>query len=53
VQPEPFLEEPFQATRFAVAPNGDRLLVQLPPDPSLRQLTVLQGWQARVAAARR
>ena len=48
VQPSPFMDEPFQPTRFAVAPDGNRLLVQMPPDPSLRQLTVLQGWQRRV-----
>jgi hypothetical protein len=53
VQPSPFLDDPFQSTRFAVSPDGGRLLVQLPPDPSLRQLTLLQGWQARVGPARR
>jgi Tol biopolymer transport system component len=50
VQPAPFLDEPFQPTRFAVSPDGTRLLVQLPPEASLRTLTLLQGWQARVGA---
>jgi serine/threonine-protein kinase len=53
VQPSPFMDEPFEPTRFAVAADGNRLLVQMPPDPSLRQLTVLQGWQRRVADAPR
>ena len=53
VQPSPFMDQPFQPTRFVVAPDGSRLLVQMPPDPSLRQLTVLQGWQRRVAGSTR
>ncbi len=53
VQPSPFLTDPFQPTRFAVAPDGARLLVQLPPELSLRRLTLLQGWQARVEEAGR
>jgi Tol biopolymer transport system component len=47
----PFLDSPFQPTRFAVSPDGARLLIQLPPDPSLRQLTLLQGWQRRLTTA--
>jgi Tol biopolymer transport system component len=52
VQPSPFLDEPFQPTRFAVSPDGSRLLVQLPPETALRTLTLLQGWQARVGGPR-
>jgi len=53
VQPSPFMDQPFQPTRFAVTPDGNRLLVQMPPDPSLRQLTLLQGWQRRVGGTSR
>jgi serine/threonine-protein kinase len=53
VQPSPFLDQPRQPTRFGVSPDGRRVLVQLPPDLLLRQLTLMQGWQARVGAARR
>jgi Tol biopolymer transport system component len=48
VNPSPFLDEPFQNTRFAVSPDGNRLLMQLPPEPALRTLTLIQGWQGRV-----
>jgi serine/threonine-protein kinase len=53
VQPAPFMDAPFDPTRFAVAPDGTRLLVQLPPDPSRRQLTLLQGWESRVGVSSR
>ena len=53
VQPSPFMVQPVQPTRIAVTPDGSRLLVQVPPDPSLRQLTLLLGWQRRVGGASR
>jgi serine/threonine-protein kinase len=48
VHPAPFLDEPFQATRFAVSPDGGRLLMQVQPPSTLRSLTLIQGWQQLV-----
>jgi Tol biopolymer transport system component len=48
VHSSPFLDEPFQFTRFEVSPDGNRLLMQVPPEPALRSLTLIQGWQARI-----
>jgi serine/threonine-protein kinase len=48
VQPEPFGTDPFLNTRFDVSPAGDRLLIQLPPDPAIYSLSLVQGWQSRL-----
>ena len=48
VNPEPFGVDPFLNTRFDVTPAGDRLIVQLPPDPRVYSMTLVQGWQSRV-----
>jgi serine/threonine protein kinase len=48
VNPEPFGADPFLNTRFDVTPAGDRLIVQLPPDPSVYTMTLVQGWQSRL-----
>ena len=47
VNPEPFGFDPFLNTRFDVTPDGNRLIVQLPPDPSVYSMTLIQGWQSR------
>jgi Tol biopolymer transport system component len=49
VNPEPFGRDPFLHTRFEVTPTGDRLLVQTPPDVGIYQLTLIQGWERKVA----
>ena len=49
VHPEPFGFDPFLNTRFDVTPDGNRLIVQLPPDPLVYSLTLIQGWQRRLA----
>jgi hypothetical protein len=48
VNPEPFGNDSFQPTRFDVAPSGDRLVVQTPPDVSVYSLTLIQGWQTQI-----
>jgi eukaryotic-like serine/threonine-protein kinase len=48
VTPEPFGVDPFLNTRFDVTPTGDRLIVQLPPHPSVYSMTLLQGWQRKL-----
>jgi serine/threonine-protein kinase len=48
VNPEPFGIDPFLNTRFDITPAGDRLILQLPPDPSVYSLTLVQGWQSRI-----
>lgn len=47
VNPEPFGFDPWLNTRFDVTPDGNRLIVQLPPDPGIYSLTLVQGWQSR------
>jgi eukaryotic-like serine/threonine-protein kinase len=49
VNPEPFGVDPFLNTRFDITPAGDRLIVQLPPDPGVYSMTLVQGWQSRFA----
>jgi eukaryotic-like serine/threonine-protein kinase len=48
IHPEPFGTDPYLNTRIDVAPGGNRLLVQLPPDPGVYWLTLVQGWQSRI-----
>lgn len=48
VNPEPFGNDCFQPTRFDVAPSGDRLVVQTPPDVGVYSLTLIQGWQTQI-----
>lgn len=49
IHPEPFGFDPFLNTRFDVTPDGNRLIVQLPPDPLVYSMTLVQGWQRRLS----
>ena len=49
IHPEPFGTDPFLTTRFDVSPDGNRILMQLPPDAKAHSLTLIQGWQSRIA----
>jgi len=53
INPDPFGVDPYMDTRFEPTPNGDRFLVQTPIGAGTHQLTLIQGWQAKLSAAAR
>ena len=48
INPDPFGADPYLDTRFEPTPAGDRFLVQTPLGVGTHQLTVIQGWQAKL-----
>ena len=52
INPDPFGWDPYLDTRFEPTPDGQRFLVQTPLGAGTHQLTLIQGWQARVNAGR-
>jgi hypothetical protein len=49
IHPDPFSNDPFLDTRFEPSPTGDRFLVQTPVAAGTHQLTMIQGWQRKLA----